>query len=81
MVSERLWSRIGCEEDACVSGTPSGVAMGGGGMCSTLRDMARFGEMLRTDGAYWRHAGGARAVVADIRGGADRRASPRPAMS
>jgi CubicO group peptidase (beta-lactamase class C family) len=71
MLSERIWSRIGCEEDAYVSVDSIGVPMGGGGMSATLRDLCRFGELMRCEGA-WRGAQVIPAeVVADIRRGAD----------
>lgn len=71
MLSQRIWSRIGCEEDGCISVDSIGVAMGGGGLCATLRDLARFGEMMRTDGAHGASQVIPEAVVADIRRGAE----------
>jgi CubicO group peptidase (beta-lactamase class C family) len=71
LISDRIWSRLGCEQDAYITVDSNGVAMGGGGMSATLRDLARFGELMRCEGA----ARGAQvvpaAVVADIRRGAD----------
>jgi CubicO group peptidase (beta-lactamase class C family) len=71
LLSDRLWSQLGCEQDGYVSVDSTGVAMGGGGLNATLRDMARFGELMRCDGS----AGGRQiipsAVIADIRRGAD----------
>lgn len=51
-LGERIWSRIGAEEDAYVTVDPAGTAMMGGGMSVTARDLARFGEMLRQEGHY-----------------------------
>jgi CubicO group peptidase (beta-lactamase class C family) len=71
LISDRIWSRLGCEQDAYITVDSIGVAMGGGGMSATLRDLARFGEMMRCEGT----ARGAQivpaTVVADIRRGAD----------
>ena len=71
LLSRHLWSHLGCEEDAYLSVDSTGTAMGGAGLAATLRDMARFGEVLRCDGAW----GGSQvipaAVVADIRHGGD----------
>ncbi len=66
MISNRIWQRLGCEEDAHISVDSIGVPFGGGGLSASLRDMARFGEMMRCEGAV----GGTQvipaAVVADI---------------
>jgi len=71
LLSERIWQRLGMEEDAYLLVDEIGAPMCGAGLNLTLRDMARFGEMMRLDGVF----GGARiapaTVVADIRGGAD----------
>ncbi len=71
MLSDRIWQRLGCEEDAHISVDSIGVPFGGGGLCASLRDLARFGEMMRCEGA----AGGTQvipaAVVADTARGED----------
>jgi CubicO group peptidase (beta-lactamase class C family) len=71
MLSERIWSQIGCEEDAYLSVDSIGVAMGGGGMSATLRDLCRFGELMRCEGAWRGRQVIPPEVVADIRRGAD----------
>jgi CubicO group peptidase (beta-lactamase class C family) len=71
LLSQRLWSQLGCEEDAYISVDPLGVAMGGAGMAAALRDLARFGELLRCDGALGNRQVIPAAVIADIRHGAD----------
>lgn len=71
MLSERIWSRIGCEEDGYMAVDSIGVAMGGGGLSSCLRDMCRFGELMRCEGAWGRKQLIPAAVVADIRRGSD----------
>ncbi|PBC04111.1 serine hydrolase [Mesorhizobium sp. WSM3860] len=50
LLQDRLWSPLGCEEDAYVHVDPAGMQMGAGGLCVTLRDFARFGEMMRCEG-------------------------------
>jgi len=71
LLSERIWSRIGCEQDAYITLDSIGVEMGGGGLSATLRDLARFGEVMRCEGGV----NGAQvipaSVVADIRRGSD----------
>ena len=71
LLSERIWSQIGCEEDGYMAVDSIGVAMGGGGLSACLRDMCRFGELMRCDGAWGRKQLIPAAVVADIRRGAD----------
>jgi CubicO group peptidase (beta-lactamase class C family) len=71
LLSERIWSRIGCNEDGYLAVDSIGVPMGGAGLSATLRDLARFGELMRCDGAWYGTQVLPEAVVADIRRGAD----------
>lgn len=71
MMSERIWSRIGCEEDAYIGVDSIGVAMGGAGLSANLRDLARFGELLRCEGSANGRQILPAAVIADIRRGSD----------
>jgi CubicO group peptidase (beta-lactamase class C family) len=71
LLSQRLWSQLGCEQDGYISVDSNGVAMGGAGLAATLRDLARFGEVLRCDGARESRQVVPAAVIADIRRGAD----------
>jgi len=60
LFSRLIWSRIGAERDAEVIVDAAGFAVVEGGICTTLRDLARFGLMHLDDGA----AGGERVVPA-----------------
>jgi CubicO group peptidase (beta-lactamase class C family) len=71
LLSQRLWSQLGCEEDGYFSIDSTGVAMGGGGLAATLRDLARFGELMRCEGASGARQVVPASVVADIRRGGD----------
>jgi CubicO group peptidase (beta-lactamase class C family) len=71
LLAQRLWSRIGCEQDAYLAVDPIGVEMGGAGLSAALRDVARFGELMRCDGACEGRQVIPAAVVADIRRGAE----------
>jgi CubicO group peptidase (beta-lactamase class C family) len=71
LLSDRIWSRIGCEQDAYLTVDSIGVAMAGGGMSASLRDMARFGELMRCEGAAQGRQLLPAAVIADIRHGSD----------
>jgi len=69
LLSRRIWSQLECEEDGYLSVDSTGTAMGGGGLAATLRDMARFGEMLRCEGSLRGRQIVPASVVADIRRG------------
>ena len=71
MLSQRLWSRLGCEQDGYLSVDSIGVEMGGAGLSATLRDLARFGELMRCDGAWGDAQLIPSSVVAAIRRGSD----------
>ena len=71
MLSERICSQIGCEEDGYVTVDTIGVAMGGGGLSASLRDLCRFGELMRCDGAWRGKQLIPGEVIADIRRGSD----------
>ena len=51
-LSETVWSQIGAEGDAYFQVDTVGTEFGGGGLNTTLRDLARFGEMIRLKGFY-----------------------------
>jgi CubicO group peptidase (beta-lactamase class C family) len=70
-LSQRLWSPLGCEEDGYLSVDSTGTAMGGAGLAATLRDVARFGEMMRCEGAWSGTQVIPAAVVAGIRRGGE----------
>jgi len=52
LLHERLWSPLGCEEDAYIVVDPAGMPMAGGGLSASLRDLARFGELMRREGDW-----------------------------
>lgn len=72
LISERIWQKMGAEEDAFVIVDRIGTAACGGGMNLCLRDLARFGEMMRLGGTSNGHAIVPEAVVADIANGGNR---------
>ena len=51
LFSREVWSRIGAEQDAQIMLDASGFAIVEGGICTTLRDLARFGLMCLEDGS------------------------------
>src|SRR6201996_4838566 len=52
LLSERIWTPMGAEEDAHYHVDRIGTESGGGGLSTTLRDLARFGETIRTHGRF-----------------------------
>ncbi len=74
LLSERIWRRIGAEQDAYFSVDSIGTPFAGGGLNTGLRDLARFGEMLRNDGRFNGQQIVPKAAVDDIRNGGDKAA-------
>lgn len=50
VLGERLWSRLGTETDAYVTVDRDGFSVADGGICVSLRDLARFGQMVLDEG-------------------------------
>jgi CubicO group peptidase (beta-lactamase class C family) len=71
LLSERLWSRIGAQDDAYVWVDPIGTQISSVGFSATLRDLGRVGETLRTAGRSNGRQVIAESVIAEIRKGAD----------
>lgn len=69
---ERIWSRMGMEQDAYYQVDATGVAFAGGGLNAALRDLARFGEMMRRGGRWHHQQIVPREVIDDIRFGGDK---------
>jgi CubicO group peptidase (beta-lactamase class C family) len=51
LLSTDLWAPMGAEHDALITVDSSGLGMASGGICVTLRDLARFGRLLLDGGA------------------------------
>lgn len=65
LLSDELWSKMGMEYDALITVDRQGACLADGGLCASLRDYARFGQMYLNDGyfngqqivpAAWTHA-------------------------
>jgi len=70
-LSKRIWQPMGAENDAYYSVDPIGTAFAGGGLNTTLRDLARFGELLRNLGRVGSTQLLPEAAVRDTFAGAD----------
>lgn len=69
LLSERIWSKLGMAQDAYFTVDALGTEFAGGGLNTNLRDLARFGEMMRQDGTATGQQIVPSAVIADIRRG------------
>ena len=72
LMFEYLWSKLGVEQDAYFTIDTTGVEFAGAGLNLALRDLARFGEMMRLQGRYNGQQIVPAAVIDDIRAGGDR---------
>ena len=57
LIAELIWAPMGAENDAEITVDGHGNALADGGMCATLRDLARFGAQYLPNGlvsAAWR---------------------------
>ncbi len=72
LISRELWQPMGAEFDAEVTVDGHGNAMADGGICATLRDLARFGQLFLQWGRRGRQQIVPRAWIQDtIRGAPD----------
>lgn len=69
LLHERLWAPLGCEENGYVVVDPIGMPLAGAGLSATLRDLARFGELMRCEGEWERKQLIPAAVVHDLQKG------------
>jgi CubicO group peptidase (beta-lactamase class C family) len=72
LLRQRFWSRLGVEQDAYFTIDSAGFEWAGAGLNLTLRDLARFGEMMRLGGRFNGQQIVPAAVVDDIRRGGNR---------
>ena len=74
VLARRIWSRLGAEGDAYIALGSAGAISAGGGFNARLRDLARFGEMIRRHGQFNGHQILPSAVVEEIRRGGSKEA-------
>lgn len=71
VLSQRIWQPLGMEQDADFLTDCTHMPFAGGGLNPVLRDMARFGEVMRLDGAWQNGQVIARQAVSAIKAGGD----------
>ncbi|HIZ51342.1 MAG TPA: beta-lactamase family protein [Candidatus Pseudomonas excrementavium] len=74
LVEQRLWRKLGTEEDAYMLLDSKGAEWAGAGLNVTLRDLARFAEMVRLEGRFNGQQIVSAEAVRQIREGGDREA-------
>lgn len=52
LLSEKIWSKIGMEQDAYYQVDALGIPFAGGGLSAGLRDLARFGQLVLNMGNW-----------------------------
>ncbi|KQU74409.1 6-aminohexanoate hydrolase [Aminobacter sp. DSM 101952] len=73
-MSERIWRKMGAEQDAYYTVDSTGTPFAGGGFNAGLRDMARLGQILLDDGVVDGQRLIPEAAIARIRAGGDKAA-------
>ncbi|MDJ0813080.1 MAG: serine hydrolase [Woeseiaceae bacterium] len=74
LLSERIWSRMGAEQDAYMTVDAKGTPFAGGGLSAGLRDLGRIGLLMLNEGAINGEQLFSPDVVASIRGGGSKTA-------
>ncbi|MCG5513193.1 serine hydrolase domain-containing protein [Ectothiorhodospira shaposhnikovii] len=77
LLSERIWSRMGAEQDAYMTIDGKGIPFAGGGLSAGLRDLGRIGLLMLNGGEINGQRLFPEEVVANIRAGGDREAFAR----
>ncbi|QJD59108.1 serine hydrolase [Pseudomonas sp. gcc21] len=74
LIEQRIWSKLGAEQDGYMLLDSKGTEWAGAGFNVTLRDLARFAEMVRLNGEFNGQQVVSPAVIQTIRKGGDREA-------
>lgn len=74
LLSERIWSRMGAEQDAYYTVDSTGTPFAGGGLNAGLRDMARIGQLLLDGGMAAGQSLIPQKAIDSIRAGGDKAA-------
>ena len=74
LLSERIWSRMGAEQDAYMTVDSKGTPFAGGGLSAGLRDLGRIGLLMLNGGEIYGQRLFPQEVVEHIRAGGDKEA-------
>ncbi len=72
LMADGLWRPLGAEHDALITLAPDGAPMCAGGLCATLRDFARLGQMIADGGRQGDVQVLPHGLVGDLETGGDR---------
>jgi CubicO group peptidase (beta-lactamase class C family) len=74
LLAERIWSKMGAEQDAYMTVDSKGTPFAGGGLSAGLRDLGRIGLLMLNGGEINRQRLFPPEVVEHIRAGGDKKA-------
>ena len=77
LLSERIWSRMGAEQDGYMTVDAKGTPFAGGGLSAGMRDLGRIGLLMLEGGTINGQRLFPKEVVENIRAGGDRQAFAR----
>jgi len=77
LLSERIWNKIGVQREAFYTVDSIGTPFAGGGFNATLRDLARFGQLMLDNGRLDGQQIVQQSAIASIRRGGSRAAFER----
>lgn len=81
VLSERIWRKIGAEQDGYFSVDAIGTSFAGGGFNLGLRDMARFGQLILNNGKVGQEQIIPKTAIDDIKKGGDKKAFEKAGYS
>ena len=81
LLSEKIWQKMGAEQDAYYTVDSIGTPFAGGGFNAGLRDMARIGQLLLNDGVINGQRLIPEAAIASIRAGGNKEAFAKAGYS
>lgn len=73
-LSQRIWSKIGAEQDAYMTVDGIGTPFAGGGLSAGLRDLGRIGQLMLQEGVWHHERLFPQTVVNSIQAGGSRKA-------
>ena len=77
LLSEKIWSKMGAEQDGYMTVDGKGTPFAGGGLSAGLRDLGRIGQLMLNGGVLNGKRLFPQSVVKNIRQGGDKRAFSR----
>ncbi|CAA9201415.1 serine hydrolase domain-containing protein [Flavobacterium collinsii] len=81
VLSEKIWRKIGAEQDGYFSVDVIGTPFAGGGFNLGLRDMARFGQLILNNGKVGKQQIIPKAAIDDIKKGGNKQAFTKAGYS